>query len=573
MSDATFGFTLPDTLPTDPAALHELRAAAIEAYERANPGEGVVPTPEQLDEMKTIVAALDKIDAALATAEEAAAEHAALNERVYATADETEAETPDPEAEPEAPAEAETAEFADDTTDTETDTPAPADTEQETTVPDTDSGAVFAGSGRAARRRATDHAPKTTDYGYQLDGNAPDYTAEYIDSGAVAERIGRMLSGSRTAGARIGSSFAVATLDRQIPAELIGDDETTAELAADYATDETRLTGNSLVAAGGWCSPSETVYSFLGVPAAGDLLDLPEISVSRGGVKFPKEPSFAEIYEAYDGFHQTEAKAIAGETKDCYEIPCGDFEELRLDVVGLCITSGILQAKAWPEQIRRYVDGIMKGHQHRISALSIDKIVDGSTKVSIPSSAVLGAAGAILNSVELGAEDVRTKHRLPYGTTVEGVAPTWVKPLIRADLAYRTGVGFENVTDEMINAHFATRRVRLQFVSDWQTSASGLPGASTPITGWPGEVKIALYPAGTWVRNISPVIELGVTYGLDQLKQNKRTELFTEDGLGVAKRGPESRVYTVPVDVAGYEGLRVDLGGPVADGDTGGGEG
>src|SRR5699024_3261498 len=71
MSDSTFGFSLPDTLPTDPAALHELRAQAIDAYEKANPGDGVVPSPEQLDEMKAIVAALDKIDAALATAEEA----------------------------------------------------------------------------------------------------------------------------------------------------------------------------------------------------------------------------------------------------------------------------------------------------------------------------------------------------------------------------------------------------------------------------------------------------------------------------------------------------------------------
>src|SRR5699024_8635509 len=133
----------------------------------------------------------------------------------------------------------------------------------------------------------------------------------------------------------------------------------------------------------------------------------------------------------------------------------------------------------------------------------------GSTAVSIPAGNVLGAAGAILNSVELGAEDIRTKHRLPSGTTIEGVAPTWVKPLIRADLAYRTGVGFEQVTDEQINAHFANRGVRLQFVSDWQTSAANLPGHTTAATKWPSEVKIALYPAGTWVRNVQNVIELG----------------------------------------------------------------
>lgn len=552
MTDKTFAFSLPDTLPDDPAALEELRTQAIEAYEAATPAEGEVPTPEQLEELKGIVDALDKIDAALQSAEAEHAtrtqEHAALNERVYGNQEEAAA----------APAEEATGEFA-----AEAETPAaeaPAEAEKEKPAV---TASTFAGSGRAARRRPADAAPNTKrTIGYALDGQVPDWQAGPVDSLAVAARIARMNSGSRTAGARVGATFAVATLDRDIPAELIATDEVTLEAAMARATDETNLPGNSLVAAGGWCAPSETVYDFLGVPTAGDLLDMPEISVARGGIKFPVEPDFSSIYSGFPGFAQTEAQAIAGDTKECHEIPCGDFDEVRLGVIGLCITAGILQSKAWPELIKRYVDGIMVGHQHRISARSINDIVAGSTAVTIPAANVLGAAGAILNSVELGAEDIRTRHRLPSGTTIEGFAPTWVRPLIRADLAYRSGMAFEAVTDAVITEHFAIRGVRLQFVSDWQTDAAGMPGAATPITAWPTSVKIAMYPAGTWFRSVQNVIELGVTYDKASLQVNKRTELFTEDSIGVGKRGVDSRVYTVPVSVAGYEGLRVDLGGP-----------
>lgn len=43
-----------------------------------------------------------------------------------------------------------------------------------------------------------------------------------------------------------------------------------------------------LVAAGGWCAPSETVYS--AVNAFGEeLLSLPQIQTTRGGIKFDNE--------------------------------------------------------------------------------------------------------------------------------------------------------------------------------------------------------------------------------------------------------------------------------------------
>ena len=44
------------------------------------------------------------------------------------------------------------------------------------------------------------------------------------------------------------------------------------------AGDEKRLPGGSLVAAGGWCSPSETLYDLCQYETVQGILDLPEIS-------------------------------------------------------------------------------------------------------------------------------------------------------------------------------------------------------------------------------------------------------------------------------------------------------
>ncbi|MGZ7390174.1 major capsid protein, partial [Streptococcus pyogenes] len=85
--------------------------------------------------------------------------------------------------------------------------------------------------------------------------------------------------------------------------------------AIDHATDESRLDGGSLVAAAGWCAPSETIYDFLPTPAAANLFSLPEISLSRGGLRYPVEPDFSTLYATNRGT-MTEAQAISGQTKD-----------------------------------------------------------------------------------------------------------------------------------------------------------------------------------------------------------------------------------------------------------------
>lgn len=302
------------------------------------------------------------------------------------------------------------------------------------------------------------------------------------------------------------------------------------------------------------------------MPAAADLYDLPEVGITRGGLRWPQEPDFGAIYDAI-GWLMTEEEAIAQVAdKPCFEVPCAGFDEVRLDAIGLCITAGLLQVKGYPEIVKRYIDGALVAHQHKLSKYKIDKVVAGSTPITIPATTTLGATGALLNSVEIAAEDLRTRHRLPSNSTVEVVTTTWARPLIRADLAYRRGVDPKAVTDEEITAYFAARKARVQFISDWQTGGAGQPGVApgvagaTAFTSYPTQIKFAVYTAGTWFSSLTDVIEIGALYDKAQLQKNKYTALFTEDGIAVGKRGVDSRVYTVTVRPDGSVGAAHDLG-------------
>lgn len=572
--DNEMAFELPDELPGTVAELEALRDEALAELEKITPGEDDgAPSQEVLDEMEALDEALTKIEAALDEVKSAESDRA---EKAAAIASKRRGGDEPSDEGDEFSDEGESDDDEDDESDDEDD-----ESDDESDDEDEDfakkkgssynptngknkkkkkgEAAVtaaarrrtsFAGASRS-RKLDTPPAPKR-EFGYRLNGAVKDYTPGYVDTLTLAKAMGDTITGRSTRSVKSGTSVTAQFGHFERPAnEFAVNDEFEAAEVIEKATDESNLDGGSLVAAGGWCAPSETVYDFLGTEAAADLLSVPEISVNRGGIKFPVEPEFSAIYTDFPGFHQDETAMIAEEEKTVSEIPCGEFDEVRLDVIGLAITNGILSDKAWPELTRKYIAEIMKAHQHRLSAFRIGKIVDGSTKVTMPGG--IGTAGTVLNSVELAVQDIRVKHRIPSNTTIEGFAPVWARAQMRADLAYRQGVLPEQVTDADLDAHFRLRGVNLQFVVDWQTDVIG---ASSAATAWPETLDIALYPAGTWWSALEPVINLGVTYDLAMLKKNKRVELFTEDGIAVAKRRADSRVYTIPTPVNGEVGAR-----------------
>lgn len=370
-----------------------------------------------------------------------------------------------------------------------------------------------------------------------------------------------------SAGRHIRQQYPIATIHKDFKGLVVNDPATADEVIA-RASDESQLDGGSLVASGGWCAPSETMYDLFDDGSSREgLISLPEVQVNRGGIRFTKGPDYTSIYAEGIGFHYTEANDIAGQygvdadgngngtdgTKPCFKIGCTEFEEKRLELDGLCISAGLLEARGYPELISRTIELALIAHDHRLSARKISELVAGSTAVTMPSPQV-GVTAPVLTAIELQVQHYRYSHRLPQATTLEAVLPFWVRGAVRSDLSRRLGIDFINVTDATINSWFSARGISAQFVYDWQALDTT---AATGFTAWPTTVQFLLYKAGTWVGGGSDVITLNNLYDSTQLGENDYTALFTEEGYLIAKKGLDSRVVTVPLSASGETGAGV----------------
>jgi hypothetical protein len=323
------------------------------------------------------------------------------------------------------------------------------------------------------------------------------------------------------------------------------------------ATDPTR---DSLVAAAGWCAPSETDYDICLQITSDGLLDVPEVQARRGGIRHNTGIDFSYIFGNGTGFFNlSEAQVAAGTTKTCLEIPCPDFVDDRLGVTGICLTGNILSIRGYPEFTATFTRGAMAASAHQVNREQIAAMVAGSTAVSLAAAQPWLSDGTVvsqvLSALEMAAVDIKYRLRLQRSSTLEVVLPFWILAQFRADWIRRNGGDYANtltLADSAISSAMSARGIRAQYVYDWQDAfatgaVSGSPGASTPITNLPATLTFLIYPAGTWVRAVSDVITLNSVYDSTKLATNQVTHLFTETGWKMVRMCPLSRAYTLPI--------------------------
>lgn len=593
----TFDLEIPENL-TDLSAedLGDLRSKAVDAFQTLYAGGEF--TDEDLATLGTLTEGIEALSAEISAREQAAAERAAKAAEMAtkvgadkpAPADDDEDDTPaeekaeagadiaEAEAEKAAAEEAEKKAKA-----------AAADVEPEAQV-DAEPEAVTAAAPRGPiklsgiRRHVHTPAPAITEETSVEDtakarltvadvpGFAADSDASFEDLAvALDRRLQGFNSGAYAAAARAGRAMSerhgLAVIRKSFDERATVTSPESADAAMAFAVSEKNLPGGSLVAAGGWCAPSETVYDLLEDESRDGLISLPEINVTRGGIKFTKGPKFADLYAA-PSFNFTEEEAKAGKylpdaanrgankvgAKPVYNVPCTEFEEVRLSAAGIHVQANLLQQRGYPELVARTIRGALVAHEHKMSERIIDSMERQSTAVSMDSGQI-GAAAPILTAIELQVEHYRYAQRLSRSTTLEAVFPYWVHGAIRTDLSRRQGVDLTDVNDARIDAWFKARGVNPQFVYDWQA----LTGAAGDFKVWGSSLKFLLYSAGTFVKGGQDVITLDTVYDSVLLGQNDYTALFTEEGYLVAKRGHDARVVTVPINPNGGTGTGIKL--------------
>jgi hypothetical protein len=309
-------------------------------------------------------------------------------------------------------------------------------------------------------------------------------------------------------------------------------------------------TAPSALTAAGWCAPSNNLYTLFGVDAGDGLIDLPTVQVTRGGLNVPSFIGLGEADDAlwtWDEDDQDDADGGGEATKPCLKIPCPEFTDYRLVAEGLCITAGNLTDRAFPELTQRFVSLAVNAHLHRLSAAIINEITNTAVGVTMGGINAT-AAGSVLNAIDLQVADYRSQHRMSVNAVLETIFPLWAKALVRADLALRHGAELTNVTDAVVDAHFAARGVRAQFVHDYQPLFGGAAA-----TAWPATLDFLIYPAGGYVRGDGGVIDLGVVRDSTLNATNDYTAAWTEQLYLVAQLGPDAREVEVALDVTGCQ--------------------
>ena len=372
------------------------------------------------------------------------------------------------------------------------------------------------------------------------------------------------------------------------------DDNAESMRILNFARDERRLHGgslakawqhsidtgaSSLTAAAGWCAPSQNDYDLCRQWSAGvGILDLPTVTVTRGGINYTRDFDFATIYAnavAAGGGSNflTEAQVIADTPKTCSVIPCPTFTNRRLDVLALCIRVGLLQAAGYPEVVSLWNDGLLAANEQEMNRIIIADILAqaGAATVLAPvdPDGTDSFTSALLAGIEQAREDLIYRLMMPFGSTIEIVLPHWVLPQIRADLSRRTGDtgNLLSVSDSYIASLFSARGARVQFVRGWQDGLitggalnPAFPGgdATTPFnTSLPSTVSFIAYPAGSIAVARQDVITLTNVYDSTLLATNQYTSLFAEEGFAPIYPCGGQRLYTVTGCVGGTTGAHI----------------
>ncbi|WP_282775894.1 major capsid protein [Nocardia sp. CC201C] len=366
------------------------------------------------------------------------------------------------------------------------------------------------------------------------------------------------------------AQFAIA-----FPDDLITRHPTEDAKVIERAVDPSRLPNASLVAAGGWCSPSERLYEMSPIlaDASAGMIDIADVQSPRGGLMWTEGPDYTAIYNG-TGFIQTEAQAIAGSgfttptggtiagtTKPIFRVPCPDnWEEERAEAIGFGIAGGILQHDAYSELTEDVIAHALIAHAHRVNARTIHRMVaEAGSTIAInlgPS-----ATPSLLNSIDCQITDIRYQNRMSDDAALEVVLPLWVKPVVRADQAVRTNSSTTeayDVVDARIDDWFARRNAVVHWVYDWQDAFTGVAsgfGGVTPVTAWPTSVEALVYVAGTYLRSRGDVITMSAVYDSTNLANNDVLHLFTEEKLMVIKRRYKPRRLSIALSANGSTAL------------------
>lgn len=544
-------------------------AGAREQFRTDYADHGAAPTDEQLAALRELAQMIEDLKAEAETRETALAERRAAAAALAADVEPVEdadADEPDEDVEDEA----DEVEGEEPATEAAATPVAPATTEpvavpRQYAVRTSPAAVLRSGAARAATStkglRAVDGTNADLDY-----AGLGEAMRKALDSMGSMSNFATAAAAGRLLQQRIPVAELAYTANSGL--RLSGTNPDADEAVMRQLTSTNRLPGGSLVAAG-WCSPSEIDYNAprIGGSSEGTLV-LPEVAAPRGGWKFRPPFDFATALDAVwtfteqqviDGTYGVDADGFGNGTegdpnvKPCIELECPEWDDVRLDVSGYCVTDSLLTRSTFPELLADFMFFAAAIQPHRRTQIALRDIIAGSDAITFTGTRV-GAVSSILDALRIQGQQYRSSHALPRATELEVLLPTWVREAFRSDLERRLGNGVDAiaVADQAIDRWFATERMAVQWLTDFQ------PLAKTA-TAYPATVQAIMYAAGTWTRLVRDVVSFEMMFSSELLARNNYSAAFVEWADAIAKRGNDSRVLTIPFCADGATHAGVDI--------------
>jgi hypothetical protein len=351
------------------------------------------------------------------------------------------------------------------------------------------------------------------------------------------------------------------------------------------ALSEQAATGDSLVAAGGFCAPLQVLYD---IPVIGDV-DRPvrdalnRVTADRGGITYRPAVSGVAQTGGIGIWTATDDAASPLVPKSCVEIACPGVVEVEVQAIYQCLTISNMSARFDPEWADSVVKAQSIAYAKKAENELLRQLTVGSTNVQ--SKQLLGAVRDTLATLDHVVAYYRNVHRLKDNRNLRFIAPAWLKDMIRTDLARQMvgdGLTVFAITDAQIQGWFAARNVAVTWhmdgidPADWTTTPTlTVPNqAYAPITagqvipGYPDVVSTLLFAEGDWLLMDGGTLDLGVIRDSTLVGEN-RYQTFSEGFEHTAFRGIETLHLAMALQPTGASAATVStetLAGTVAAG-------
>lgn len=305
----------------------------------------------------------------------------------------------------------------------------------------------------------------------------------------------------------------------------------------------------AIVASGGICGPLEADFTH---PVCGDrgrpIRDaLPAFQADRGGIRFAPSITVGDLTDAITIWtNENDESPSAVTEKACPHIDCEDELVAKVDAIVRCLTVGNFQAKFNPEFWRSRLDLLLVEHDRVAEQTLFGQIQAEATDVTWAATGG-GTAKEALRALDRAAAGLRSRHRLARSTTLNWIAPDWLRDALRSSLT-NTAPGDMmdpySAADATINTFFANRSIRPVWSPDLQVIGAQAGGA---LVDFAATATTVLYPEGTFVFLDGGSLDLGIEITDSTLNSTNDRQAFAETFEGVTKRGCEALELVIPV--------------------------